>query len=92
MTYKIFKILNKKEIFSLIIIVLLSFFNAILELIGITLIIPILSFFSPRTYYSNASINLILNFFSYIGIEVFSAVCLLLIFIFFVNLHNILYK
>jgi ATP-binding cassette subfamily C protein len=85
MTYKIFKILNKKEIFSIIIIVLLSFFNAILELIGITLIIPILSFLSPRTYYSNASINLILNFFSYIGIEVFSAVCLLLIFIFLVK-------
>ena len=85
MIYKIFKILNKKEIFSIIIIILLSFFNAILELIGITLIIPILSFFSPRTYYSNASINLILNFFSYIGIEVFSAVCLLLIFIFLVK-------
>lgn len=74
MINKILHILNYKEKVIFFFIVFLSIVNSVLELLTISSIIPILSFFSLKKEFNNPSINIILDFFTSYGILTFSTI------------------
>ena len=85
MVRKIFRILDTKSILGIVFIALFTTLNSLLELISISFIVPILSFFSSKKDFTNININFILDLFNYFSIQKFSLVCLLFIFVFLIK-------
>ena len=85
MINKILHILNYKEKVIFFFIVFLSIVNSVLELLTISSIIPILSFFSLKKEFNNPSINIILDFFTSYGILTFSTIGAVFIIAFFLK-------